>query len=449
MTYTFSNGSTADATQVNTNFTDIINSLTDGTKSLTIDALTCAGTATFNGSVSIGNGSIDDLTVTASLASTVPIKTNNSFDIGSSTLGLQSIYLGAPSSRTTRIRAHQSLSGSHTLVLPNGNGNSGEYIETDGSGNLSFAPILRSPFAAENYSLAASVGSSALTISLKTASGSDPSSTSPVRVVFRNATATTGTVSLVSITAATSVVVPSTATLGHVSGQDRYVYVYLIDGSSADELAVSGEKLFDDGSVASATAISTSADSSDVLYATSTHTNRPVRFLGRIKSNQATAGTWDTTPSEIASTAFLPPILSDWVPFTPTGAWSSNTTYTGLWRRVGDTLQVQVSVATSGAPTSATLTINLPGSLTIDTSKLVGSGANILLGHAIIFDGGNEFSGAVVFQTTTTLLIRYWDPGTATNGANSVTQVAPITFGAGDGVTASYQVPIVGWSATH
>jgi hypothetical protein len=44
--------------------------------------------------VNLGNSSADDLAVTASLASTLPIKTNNSYDIGSSTLGLRKLYLG-------------------------------------------------------------------------------------------------------------------------------------------------------------------------------------------------------------------------------------------------------------------------------------------------------------------------------------------------------------------
>ncbi len=93
-TYTLTNGSTADASQVMQNYNDILNGVTDGTKDLSISALTCAGTATLNGSVNLGNASADDLTITASLASTLPIKTNNAFDIGSSTLGLRALYLG-------------------------------------------------------------------------------------------------------------------------------------------------------------------------------------------------------------------------------------------------------------------------------------------------------------------------------------------------------------------
>ncbi len=93
-TYTLTNGTTADASQVTQNFTDILNGVTDGTKDLSINALTCAGTATLNGHVNLGNASADDLTITASLASSIPIKTNNSFDIGTATLGIRKFYLG-------------------------------------------------------------------------------------------------------------------------------------------------------------------------------------------------------------------------------------------------------------------------------------------------------------------------------------------------------------------
>lgn len=119
VTYTFSNSTTADATQVNQNFTDLINSLTDGTKDLSISALTCAGNATFNGNTTIGNASSDTLTITASLASTIPVGTTFSYDIGSTTIGLRDVYFGSADSaaKTTKIRAG-TVSSSNTLTLP-------------------------------------------------------------------------------------------------------------------------------------------------------------------------------------------------------------------------------------------------------------------------------------------------------------------------------------------
>lgn len=295
VTYTFSNGTTSDATQVNQNFTDLINSLTDGTKSLTIDALTCGGTATLNGSVTLGDGSPDDITVNGSLASSIPIKTNNSYNIGAATLGLASVYLGAPSSRSTRLTSNQSIASSFTLVLPVSVGTSGQKMVTDGSGNLSFSND--GPYKIDNYSLAASANAGALTISLKDAAGSDPSSSSPVILINRNATATTGTPTVTTITAAVSTTIPSTATMGHASSVNQALHVYLIMGT-ANEIAVIGRPIIDEFSLQNATAITTGADDGYTLYATSNHTSKPVRYLGRLIHN-GTAGTW-TAPVEIS-----------------------------------------------------------------------------------------------------------------------------------------------------
>ena len=48
VTYTFTNGTTANGTYVSANFTDLINALTDGTKDLTIGALTTKSGVVFN-----------------------------------------------------------------------------------------------------------------------------------------------------------------------------------------------------------------------------------------------------------------------------------------------------------------------------------------------------------------------------------------------------------------
>ena len=119
VTNTFTNGTTADASQVNTNFTDIINGTSDGTKDFSINALTCAGTATLNGNVNIGNASSDDLSITASLASTLAIKTTFSYDIGATAIGLRSLFFGSNDSadKSTKIIAGL-VASSNIITLP-------------------------------------------------------------------------------------------------------------------------------------------------------------------------------------------------------------------------------------------------------------------------------------------------------------------------------------------
>ena len=93
VTNTFVNGTTADATEVNQNFTDVINGITDGTKDLTISALTVNGAAVFNANVTLGNATGDDITFTGRVASDIDPKTAASNDLGDSTQTWRALYL--------------------------------------------------------------------------------------------------------------------------------------------------------------------------------------------------------------------------------------------------------------------------------------------------------------------------------------------------------------------
>lgn len=304
ITYSFVNGTTADASQVNQNFTDILNGITDGSKDLSINALTLAGALVANGNVTLGNGTSDDLTVGASLASTIPIKTTYSYDFGSSTIGLRALYLGSDdsASRTTKIKAG-TVGTSYTLTLPNSGGTARFRTITDGSGTLSFEEV-RNSINLSNVGISCSVGTNALTVALKGANGSDPSSTNVVEAGFRNATVATGTPQQRTATAATSLVVSSGSTLGFKSGATHYAYVYLLDNAGTLELGIS-QVLFDEGSVQSSTAEggAGAADSNRVLYSTTSRSNVAVRVIARLKFSLTTAGTWDEVPDEIS----LPP----------------------------------------------------------------------------------------------------------------------------------------------
>lgn len=89
VTYTFTTATTADPSQINTNFNNIINGLSDGSKDLNIytcnvnGGMTVAGTATHTGAVTVsdvatinilGNGSASDVTISS--GSVTPSATN-------------------------------------------------------------------------------------------------------------------------------------------------------------------------------------------------------------------------------------------------------------------------------------------------------------------------------------------------------------------------------------
>jgi len=119
VTYTFTNGTTSDGTQVSQNFTDLVNGLGDGTKDIAVNAISTVGNTTFNGNTIIGNATGDDVTIGGSLAATLNIKTTNAFDIGTSAIGLRAFYFGA-NSKTAKIVASASQSADWTFTLPIG-----------------------------------------------------------------------------------------------------------------------------------------------------------------------------------------------------------------------------------------------------------------------------------------------------------------------------------------
>ncbi len=152
-----------------------------------------------------------------------------------------------------------------------------------------------------NLGLACSVAGNALTIALKDSAGSNPSAGSPVKIGFRDPTSATGNFNQRTVSAATSLVISSGSTLGHASGRTFYVYVYAIDTGAGVVLGASTVAI-DEGSVVSTTAEggAGAADSNRLIYTTAAQTSKPIRLIGRLTSNQTTAGTWAAVPSEVA-----------------------------------------------------------------------------------------------------------------------------------------------------
>lgn len=130
--------------------------------------------------------------------------------------------------------------------------------------------------------------------------------------------------------------------------------------------------------------------------------------------------------------------------FTPTGSWSSNTTYTGYWWRVGDRISFFVKVATSGAPTSAALTVNAPTGVTFASGN--STAAITPLGYATCVDSGvDNYIAIPVYNDTGSVALKKDDgDGTYSN----VTQAAPFTFGASDSVQIWVKdVQVSGWTS--
>jgi hypothetical protein len=144
--------------------------------------------------------------------------------------------------------------------------------------------------------------------------------------------------------------------------------------------------------------------------------------------------------------------VTDWVSYTPTGSWVANSTYGGRWRRVGDEMEVQAIVSTSGAPTSAVLSVNLPTGYSIDTAKLASAAGSFILGEATYFDNTDVvFTGRIVYSTTTAVSAKYIINN---DGANrgvyllDVNATQPMTWASSDHARMNFRVPITGWSSS-
>lgn len=163
----------------------------------------------------------------------------------------------------------------------------------------------------------------------------------------------------------------------------------------------------------------------------------------------------DLVPAKavLGNTAITVPTITEWTDFVPTGSWVTNTTYSGKYRQVGEDLEIQYKWTTSGAPTAAALTLQMPDGYTIDTNKLPTTNTTTILGqNGFINDSsGTAFNECVgVYSSASTIAILA--VGTAATYANtnaSVTNTVPITWGATDYGSITVKVPAVGLSATE
>lgn len=161
-----------------------------------------------------------------------------------------------------------------------------------------------SSYEINNLGLAASVATNLLTVNLKQSDGSSAPAAGEgaVKIVFRSSTITSGAYVERSKTGALSInTVATGCTLGLVSAQNQYIYVYAIDNAGTVELALSGSRAFDEGALHNTTAINGSSTNALVLYSTTARTGVAIRLIGRVLSNQATSGTFATAIAAVAA----------------------------------------------------------------------------------------------------------------------------------------------------
>jgi len=132
--------------------------------------------------------------------------------------------------------------------------------------------------------------------------------------------------------------------------------------------------------------------------------------------------------------------ITEWVSFTPTITWIANTTATGYWRRIGDTVDFRIYVTTSGAPTATSLYMTLPFSWTINTSKIPILSLGFS-GGGIARDNGSRDVLASALYLDSTRIMFVADENTA-SGFATITQAFPWAWANLDSANFYFNVPI-------
>lgn len=169
--------------------------------------------------------------------------------------------------------------------------------------------LLNDGASSTTYSLTAAVASSALTISLKTADGADPSGSNPVNLAFRDANMAVGAPSLATIESALTLTISSGSTLGFTNATAGRLWIVAFNDGGTVRLGAincrSGTNLFPLGGSKVASAVAEGgaggADSPHVFYASSALTSKAYVILGYMDwgSGLVTAGTWAAAPTAI------------------------------------------------------------------------------------------------------------------------------------------------------
>jgi len=134
------------------------------------------------------------------------------------------------------------------------------------------------------------------------------------------------------------------------------------------------------------------------------------------------------------------PIVTEWQEFTVSSTWSgsANVSETGFYRRVGDSMEIELRADFTGAPPSSSYLVTIPDGKLYDDSK---SSSFPFLGAAYLQDvsPANRTMGKVYPDSSSQL-------GILCIGASVVNQINPFTWAASDTLGFKATIPIEGWS---
>lgn len=255
--------------------------------------------------------------------------------------------------------------------------------------DLAFNASWLIPLPMINGSLAASVSANALTITLNDAAGSTPASGSPVKIPFRNATAATGTPTIISVTGSNALVISSGSTMGFSNATAGRLWIVAFNDGGTLRLGavncLSGTSIYPlrDNILASATSEGGAggADSAQVIYSNATVTTKAMRIIGYMDwaSGLTTAGTWAIVPTTIqlfGPGISLPGHMVQNV-ITYSTSQSSGTTTTPADNTIPQSTEGNQFITQAITPTAT------PNVLLVDVQIIVSASANDLVTMAL------------------------------------------------------------------
>lgn len=321
-----------------------------------------------------------------------------------------------------------------------------------------------SNFGLINGYVTATVASNNVTFAIKNSAGSDPSSSNPVKVVFRNVTPATGDFTVITLTAATSFTVTNGSSLGTAAAAIRVWVVGFNDGGTfrlgavncvllvgGSGLPLSLRALRDntlDSSVAEGGA--GGAGSAKTIYTGTAVTSKAMRILAYCdwSSGLGVTGVWDVPPTKIQQFGPGVPLPGDRIQFVRSldGAGASGTTTTPADNTIPQDTEGNQFLTVTITPQSpanvfrigvvANLAINTANSI-IGAIHRTGIGdANALMATIVTPNGANFFSQMVMdlmifatFSSAATYSFRAGDTAAGTTYLNRNTASAALFNG--------------------
>lgn len=378
-------------------------------------------------------------------------------------------------SNYTAFQAPASLTGDVTFTLPDGDGTSGQALKTDGAGTLSWGNASGGS-GGINYNS----NPDAETDTTGYAVYADAAGTSPVDGTSGSANVTW--------TRSTSTPLRSTGSFlltkdaANRQGQGASSDFTIAEADKAKVLNIEFEYILSSGTFVAGTS-STDSDVTVWIYdVTNSTLTQPSSY--KLLSNSTTisdrfSATFQTASNStsyrlifhVGSTSASAYVLkiddikigpsnyifgtpiTDWsTDWTPTGSLTTNVTYTGKWRQVGDSLEAETYISFSGANTQGNVTVNLPPGLTADTLKVTTSGADRdIVGSTLVRDEGTDSLTGQAWLASSTTVQATVDLTSGTYAGRRVVNTntgVPIVFSNTDAIFVKYSVPILGWSSS-